>query len=264
MNENDADQEAGNSAHTIGERLRAGREREGLALDDIAERTRIPLRHLQAIENDDYSSLPAPTYALGFAKAYARAVGMDEVAIAHDLRNELDAGYERPAPSIAYEVPEPPRGPGRGVVFTGVAVAVLVLLGIALWYGTDWFRNSGQADTPVAEASPTPTPTPSPSAAVPQSGGQVVLTATGQVWVRIYDAQDKTLMMKTMSAGETYDVPQDADNPMINVGRPGMLKVTINGAAVAPLGPPERAIKDVPVSADALRARTTSPADNAG
>jgi cytoskeleton protein RodZ len=45
---------------------------------------------------------------------------------------------------------------------------------------------------------------------------------------------------------------------MINVGRPDQLVVTIDGQQVAPLGGPERAIKDVGISADALRARTAA------
>lgn len=58
-----------------------------------------------------------------------------------------------------------------------------------------------------------------------------------------------------MAAGERYDVPPGADGPMINLGRPEAIRVTINGSLVAPLGPAGRAIKDVPVSATALRAR---------
>jgi cytoskeletal protein RodZ len=65
---------------TVGEKLRAAREAQGLGLAEIAAATRIPQRHLEAIEKSQYASLPSITYALGFAKAYARAVGIDEVA----------------------------------------------------------------------------------------------------------------------------------------------------------------------------------------
>ena len=53
----------------------------------MAARTRVPLRHLEAIEQGAYEALPSQTYAVGFARAYARAVGLDEVATAaHDER----------------------------------------------------------------------------------------------------------------------------------------------------------------------------------
>jgi cytoskeleton protein RodZ len=81
-----------------GDRLRAARDSRGLSLAEIAARTRVPQRHLEALEAGDYGALPSPTYAMGFAKAYARAVGMDEVELAADLRRELDRmGPRQPA-----------------------------------------------------------------------------------------------------------------------------------------------------------------------
>ena len=40
----------------VGEKLKAERERRTLTLDDIALRTRIPMRHLEAIEKSEYRS----------------------------------------------------------------------------------------------------------------------------------------------------------------------------------------------------------------
>lgn len=259
MGESEADGGAELFPKPVGERLRDARVKQKLDIEDIASRTRIPRRHLEAIEDSDYSRLPSTTYAMGFAKSYARVVDLDEVAIGRDLRGELDTGYEREAPRMPYDVSDPDRVPSGGIAVVGVLVAVLVLIGAGIWYGTDWFR-SDEAEPPVqvastdapqqqhAQAVPTP-------AAAPQSGGQVRLTATGPVWIRVYNAANDTLVMKTLQQGEYYDVPQDADTPMINIGRPGEIKVTINGSEVAPLGPADRAIKDVGISADALRAR---------
>src|SRR3546814_13183396 len=58
-----------------------------------------------------------------------------------------------------------------------------------------------------------------------------------------------------MAAGETYTVPADAQNPQILTGRPQALRVTIGGKEVAPLGPADRTITDVGISAAALNAR---------
>jgi cytoskeletal protein RodZ len=67
---------------TVGEKLRDARVALGLDLADVAARTRIPQRHLAAIEQSQYSGLPSITYAMGFAKGYARAVELDEAQIA--------------------------------------------------------------------------------------------------------------------------------------------------------------------------------------
>jgi cytoskeleton protein RodZ len=245
----------------VGDRLNAAREAAGLTLADIGQRTRIPLRHLEAIEASNYASLPSITYAMGFARAYARALDIDEVAIARDLRGELANTWEPKARHEPYDPAEPARLPPRAVALAGVLVALLILVGIGLWFGTSLFR--GEEAPRVAAADPIAVPTQAAAAAptpAPATAGQVTLSATDEVWVRVYDADDTTLLIKTMQPGERYDVPLTANAPKINVGRPDKLTVTIDGQAMPPLGTGERAIKDVGLSAEALRARAGSAA----
>lgn len=260
MTDTDPGEEATLFPKTAGERLREAREAQGLSLAEIAARTRIPVRQLEAIEASNYAALPSITYSVGFAKAYARAVGADEVAIAREVRSH-DTGTARRTDYETYEVSETSRVPNRSVLLISGVLFVLLVIAGGLWYGTSWFRGE-DALTPtpienVEEALPEPTPTPA-------TAGQVSLTATDEVWVRIYDATGKTLYENTLKPGDRYDVPADADNPMINVGRPDKIQVMLNGSQVPPLGDGSRAIQDVGISAAALRARidgsATTPA----
>lgn len=251
---------------TVGERLREAREAQGLSLEEIGARTRVPLRQLQAIEGDDYTGLPSVTYAIGFAKAYARAVGVDEVAVAREVRGTNAQTVQR-TDYAAYEIDDPKRTPGSGLVIGSVVIVVLLLAAIGLRYGTSLFRGTEDTNAfnPVAasEIMPPAAPSPVPSAPpVVPATGQVVLTATGEVWMRVYDADGKTLFENTLKPGERFEVPADANTPMINVGRPDKLRVTLNGSAVPPLGDGRVAIKDVAIGAAALAARgaTTTPA----
>jgi cytoskeletal protein RodZ len=240
-----------------GEMLRDARVAQGLEIADIAARTRIPQRHLESIEAGNYGNLPSSTYAIGFAKAYARAVGVSEVTVANDVRGELSIIPDRAIPTPLYEADEPSRTPPGALVWGGLLVALLILVGVGLMYGTNLFRGhdgSAPVESTVIDNLP-PAPVETAPAPVVPANGQVMFTATDEVWVRVYDAAGKTLMMKTMAPGETYDVPVDANGPMINIGRPDKLKVTVNGSQVAALGDGKFAIKDVPVSAAALLAR---------
>ena len=249
-----------------GDRLRDARESRGLSLAEVAARTRVPQRHLEALEAGDYTALPSPTYAMGFSKAYARAVGADEVAVAQDVRRDLNRLGPRQPEYVPYETADPARVPSRGVAIVGVGVALALLILVGLFYGTDLFR--GRADTVAATGAVVsqpvaPTPVPSATPAAP-TGGQVVLSATDEVWLRVYDADNKTLYLGTMKPGERFEVPAGASDPKINVGRPDKLAVTLNGSAIPPLGDGSRPIKDVRVSGEAIAARLAGQTPGAG
>ena len=250
----------------MGERLRVGREAAGLDINDVGTRTRIPLRHLLAIERSDYAALPSSTYAIGFTKSYARAVGMDETAIASDLRTELGREPVGAHEREAYEPVDPSRVPSRLLAWTAAALALVFVLGYGAYYG---WRNGyfDRESTPAVAAAPAPdTSTPAPAAApaqpvaaAPSATGQVVLTAIAPVWLRITDSSKTKLFEKEMAAGESYQVPMTASDPKILTGRPDGIKVTIDGREVAALGPPQKTIRDVGISAAALAARAPAP-----
>ena len=73
----------------IGARLNHARTMANLALQDIADRTKISLRFLAAIENDDFSALPGHVYIYGFTRAFARAVGLDEESLLSALKEKM-------------------------------------------------------------------------------------------------------------------------------------------------------------------------------
>jgi cytoskeleton protein RodZ len=252
--------EPGLFPQNVGERLRVMREAAGLDLNDVGTKTRIPLRHLEAIERGDYKSLPSPTYALGFTRSYARAVGADDAPLIAQLREELGREDPMMRGDLPYEPTDPARVPGRLLAWTAAALALILAIGYWTWRSNYWGPD---AVTPVPSETPAPPPVVAatnvpqqvaPSVAPPVTG-EVVLTATAPVWLRIYDASKTKLFEKEMAVGERYVVPNNANNPMILTGRPDGLKVTVGGRDVAPLGTAEKSIKDVGVSAAALAAR---------
>lgn len=245
---------AGLFPHSVGERLLAARVAAGLDLNDVATKTRVPTRHLEAIERSDYASLPSITYALGFARQYGRAVGLNEIELARDLRIELGRAPLEASDAASYEPLDPSRVPSRLLAWTAAGLAVLLLIGYFVWKSMAFGEGA-----PAIVASPVVQNTPAAQGVAPPvtsvATGQVILTATTATWVRVYDKNDKVLLEKELAIGEAWPVPGDADIPMIRTGRADALKVTIDGVEVAPLGPAERTVRDVGISAAALRAR---------
>ena len=64
-------------ADGLGEFLRRERELRHISLDDVAERTKISRRYLEAIEEERYDHLPGETFVRGFIRSYAQSVGLD-------------------------------------------------------------------------------------------------------------------------------------------------------------------------------------------
>ena len=73
----------------IGARLKKAREGANFCLQDISDHTKISLRFLAAIENDDFSALPGRVYIFGFTRAFARAVGLDEESLVTALQEKM-------------------------------------------------------------------------------------------------------------------------------------------------------------------------------
>lgn len=259
------DDPSGTAPMRAGERLRVAREAKGMSLGDVAARTRIVQRFLQAVEEGRYADLPSSTYAVGFAKAYARVVDLDDVEIGRETRDEVAGiGVARPRYEIE-EIADPARGPSRGLVIVAAGIAVAVLVLGALWIASGLFRGTVAERDPfagrVAASAPVPAasaPNAAAAAAAP-TGGPVVLTATDEVWLRVYDAENTRLFEGTMKAGDRFQVPANANRPMINIGRPDKLRVSIAGREQPPLGDGKRALKDVGISAAALAARGATP-----
>ena len=250
----------------VGETLRAAREARGMTLAQIAGETRIPQRHLQTIEAGEFSALPARTYAISFAKNYAKMVGLDQAEIAAMVRAELDALDPSPrARAAGFEPGDPARVPSRALGWISVAAVVLVLAGLFAFARTFFApavelpslvepKSEQAAQQHQAAARPTAAPT----------GGAVVFTALEEgIWVKFYDAQGRQLMQKQMALNERYTVPADASGPQVWTGRPDALAITIGGHPVPRLAEEERVMRDVPVTAEALLARPPRPAPSA-
>lgn len=154
-----------------GERLRNARLAAGMTLAQVGVATRIPQRHLQVIEADNFLALPARTYAIGFSKSYARAVGLDEDAIADEVRAIFAEHDEVPASRPAtFEPGDPARVPGSNIIWIATG-AVLVLLVIGYFAYNSMFAPTAELpsllDEEQAQAAQAQAPEPAPIPAMP-------------------------------------------------------------------------------------------------
>jgi len=253
-----------------GDRLRAAREAMKVDLDHITAQTRIPLRHLKSIEAGDFDSLPSRTYAIGFARSYAREVGLDDAEIADEVRGELAEMQSHNAVLAGGMEPgDSAKLPSAGLAWFGAFAALLLAVGVVTFVSTYFGAGSGPAsliadsgedeDASGAVLADGSDGSEQPVAVV-NSNGQVVFTALEDgIWVRFYEDGGERLLEKLMVSGEVFELPNDAAEPRINTGRPDAFAITIDGQSVPKLSDEPITLGDTPISAAALLARAELP-----
>ncbi|MGQ7830899.1 helix-turn-helix domain-containing protein [Altererythrobacter sp. Z27] len=242
----------------VAQKLRRAREEQKLSLADMAGRTRIALRHIEIIERGDFAELPARTYAIGFTRTYARELGLDENQLLAELREELaQGGAHRHSYAPGFEPGDPAKVPPPGIVWASIIAVLLLAIGVYAFYSRFYAPGADPAPI-VAEAEPAPAPR--AAAAVPAapaaSADEVVFTALEDgVWVSFYEAGGRRLEQKLMARGERFVVPEDARDPRVWTGRPDAFAITIGGQPAPKLAEQQVTVRDVAITAKALRER---------
>jgi transcriptional regulator with XRE-family HTH domain len=119
---------------TPGNELKTARERLSLSREQISCRTKINVRKITALEQDEFDQLPTGIYLDGIAAAYAREVGLDAETFIRRLRTHVappPETLERIA-AARQSAKHRPREMGLSVAHSmGAFAAVAIVLAIA-------------------------------------------------------------------------------------------------------------------------------------
>jgi cytoskeletal protein RodZ len=139
----------------LGEFLRQSRLRRGMSLQQIAAETKIPLRHLQALECDDVADAPAGLYRRARVRAYARAVHLDPSALVQLERTlrTSDTAAVAPRPTAGKRTPF-----RKGVLMALTAIGAATALTFAVRRGP----SPPPASQPTVAIDPRLSPEPAP------------------------------------------------------------------------------------------------------
>jgi cytoskeleton protein RodZ len=252
----DKSSEAG-SGSSFGTWLRRQREARQISLREVADRTKISLRYLQAMEDDRFEVLPAPVFAKGFLREYARYVGLspDEV-VNHYL-------------SVQQPQPSEEGGEGRRERRTGarwphwltLAVVVLLLLGLAvlLAYLSDRWRQrragfAGEPRPPIVAPLATPVPPAPPvPAAAPSAPLEVTVDFNMECWVEaVVDGGSRRAEMREQ--GESMQIEAKQSVVFSKLGNAAAVDIQVNGFPYPLDKKRGEVIKDLKIDLDTVRA----------
>jgi cytoskeletal protein RodZ len=230
------------SATSIGAKLRQERLSQGVSIEEISRETRITVRYLKAIEDEEFAILPGVIFARNFVRQFALFLKLDPDPLVAEL----------PAPNEPIvSLPDPP--PWHLSSYQREH-QIRTLLSPVLWViliaatGEAWYHINHSAPTHAASPDPpalkqqqqsaaAATPPPAPGTApiaVQEHPVQVVLTAHEPVWLQT-SVDDKPSFTGTLKPDETKEIAAD-EQVKIVVGNAGGLTISLNGKTVGPLG----------------------------
>lgn len=119
---------------TLGERLQEARQRLGVTLREAAEFTKIRTDYLQAMEANQFESIPlAEVYKRGFVKVYARYLRLDDEKAGSDFNTHHSVSAARRPLDAAGQEEEVPFEPVAGGSLTVNRDNIIwIVLGVAL------------------------------------------------------------------------------------------------------------------------------------
>jgi cytoskeletal protein RodZ len=115
---------------SVGIWLKRERELRNIDLVEVADRTRIPAKQLERLEEERFAELPGEVFVKGYIRAYARAVGLSADEALGRFANTLRARDVMPAPIRMSHVPQETGG-RFGLAIALVVFAILATLAMS-------------------------------------------------------------------------------------------------------------------------------------
>ena len=246
----------------VGELLRSNRTNRGVALEQIAEATRITVRQLEAIEDERFDELPGGVFRVSFVRQFARCVGADEEEAVRLLKAQTSTSVELPITQLVIARRDPFLGgtPGsrlsqmisgflrdHGNTLASVTVGLLLIVG-GLYSYQSWEVKKVQ-DAEQAELAAKTAPAPEPAAMLPPPA---VTTASLEppppavpidlrieildtVWIRAV-ADGERVLEGIYRAGGLHPI-EATKEVTLKVGNAGGVSLALNGKDLGLAGP---------------------------
>jgi cytoskeletal protein RodZ len=245
----ESDREGG-AADSFGGWLKRQRGVRDISLREISDVTKINLRYLEALEDNRLKALPAPVFARGFLREYARYVGLDP----DEVVNYYTAAQQEQEPEGASSGPRP--DPSRATtqwVYGLVLTAGVVALFGAVAGLSYWASNRPRAEQPPPIAAPVFEPAP-PAPVMPAAPAQapleVTLDFTENCWVEaVIDGSERISELRVQGESLRLTANQSVSLSLANAAG---VRIEVNGRPFETAG--ADAVRDLEITLESLQA----------
>jgi cytoskeletal protein RodZ len=201
-----------------------------IGLREISEASKISLRYLEAFEQDRLDVLPAPVFARGFLREYARYVGLNPDEVVNYFLSTLPAAA---GPASAPLAGAGGGGQGRrrdwlyGFVLAGGTAALLGIVALLAYVAETRQEALVSAPPPIAPPPLVAIPPPAPAPAEPPAPLRVSLEFLQDCWVeRVVDGATRVSELRVR--GETLQI-EAQESVVLTFGNAPGVRLKVNG-----------------------------------
>ncbi len=235
--------------NSVGQELKKERELRGISLKEIADTTKINIRYLRALEEDNFDMLPGNFFIKSIIKAYSGYIGLEEEVILDHFHHTIQTKKEETKEQPKEQIP-PTEVPRKFKLFLRIAgysiifIIALVIIFFLLKGKKSFSINEYTATT--ALLSPENTSSLILKSIIPTDGMILEMTFHQETWIEIF-ADGKFSFTGLKQPGE--QLFSTAKNEfLIHIGNAGGFTYSINGIPGEPLGKPGQVIKNLRVT----------------
>jgi cytoskeletal protein RodZ len=216
---------------SIGEEIRAARKGADLTIAEVADRAKLRVAVLQAIENDDFSLCGGDTYARGHLKVIAGILRIDSKSLL-ELFDEKYGKFETALLDLSEKGKRNLEKPSKSTkaswkTLATIAVAVIALVTVVQISGSspkiEVVSATSESETPPSAEQPIP----ATASADPEA--KVVITGVKSYsWISVSNAAGNSIFTGEVRKGESKEFT-DPQLLRFVIGNAGAVTLTVNG-----------------------------------
>ena len=241
---------------SFGQELKKEREIRGITLREIADSTKISKRFLEAIERNDFDTLPAPVFTRGFIREYARYLGLNPDDMVNRYMHFVSSQKPKdewiaPSRERVVDRPQPASsfGSNKAIVIVATIVIGVAAIGFIL-------RGVGQrreaAEVRPSEAAIATPPTVTAPMAQPVTGLTMEMRILEDTWIAL-DIDGTSALNEVLRSGDQRTVKAESEIRFRSIGNAGGMELTINGIRLPLLGESGEVLEDVVYNEETIR-----------
>jgi len=215
----------------IGSTLREARVRRKVTLQQAEDDTKIRVKYIQAMENEDFDVMPSTAYVKGFLRTYSTYLGLDADVMLEEYRSRFEPRQEHEPFGGSSALRHPGRHTRRNTL-AFVAVVCMLVLALFWMLGKSSEKPNPLPTGAVPSASPSLTRSSSPSASPTLQAIVLSITADrGPVFAEVHkgSATGKLVFIGTIATGSTQHLPSSDKALWLRLDAPSNATLTLNG-----------------------------------